>query len=234
MALVSDLLLGNSGTDFGVIEVSFLPEVAYDAPPPVRRFVLTPQTTIRLDEVLATIFGIGAGRGALRIESYALPGTSSTALSASAVVRAASDPNGSQGAAVSAVPAAAWTSSGKQILDVPFGATTAATLVVANLDGVAGTVSFDLVDATGGYRFRRPRAHRRHGSAAASLDLFRNLGAAALALQGDVRTSRDPFLRCRAGRRPGKQPGPRVDRDAPALTSRHPAHFLRRRAKRRC
>ena len=149
--LVSDLLLGNSGTDFGVIEVSFLPEVAYDAPPPVRRFVLTPQTTLRLDEVLATIFGIGAGRGALRIESYTLPGTSSTALSASAVVRAASDPNGSQGAAVSAVPAAAWTSSGKQILDVPFGATTAATLVVANLDGVAGTVSFDLVDATGGY-----------------------------------------------------------------------------------
>jgi hypothetical protein len=159
-----------------VIEVTFVPEVTYDTPPPVRRFVLEPQATTRIDEVLASTFGIGAGRGAFRVETFGLPGTPPATLAASAVVRAASDPDGSEGAAVSALPEASWTNAGKQILDIPFGTTTSATLVVANLDEIAGTVSFDLTDASGAYIGSGVLELAARTSRLRSLaDLFRNL-----------------------------------------------------------
>ncbi|MEO8195188.1 MAG: GDSL-type esterase/lipase family protein [Thermoanaerobaculia bacterium] len=149
--LVSDLSLSNSGNDFGVIEATFIPEIVYDSPPPVRRFVVAPQTPIRIAEILATGFGIGAGRGAMQITLFALPGGNPADLGARALVRSASDPDGSDGADVGGLPESSWTSAGKQILGIPFGSTTSATLAVANLDGVRGTVSFDLVDGVGGY-----------------------------------------------------------------------------------
>lgn len=175
--IVSDLLLSNASNDFGIIEATFLPEVVYDSPPPVRRFVVTPQNTTRVDEILASAFGIGAGRGAMRITLYALPGGSSTGLAARAVVRSASDPDGGDGAVVSSIAETSWTSSTKQILGIPFGSTTASTLAVANLDDVRGTVSFDLVDGVGGYI---GSGVLELGASAARLralsDLFRDLG----------------------------------------------------------
>ena len=147
--VVSDLELANSGSDFGVIEAAFVPEIVYDEPAPVRRFVVPPQSPTKIANILGTAFGIGAGRGAMRITLYAFPGASPAQLSARAIVHAASDPDGSEGAIVSGIPSAAWTSAGKQISGIPHDATTQATLVVANLDGVRSTVSFALYDALG-------------------------------------------------------------------------------------
>ncbi len=149
--VVSDLRLTNSGGDFGVVEAAFVPEISYDVAPPVRRFVVAPQETAAIPEVLATAFGIGAGRGALRITFYALPGGSLDDLQANALVRSAGDPAGAHGATVTSVQSDAWTSAGKEILAIPFGPATVPTLDIANLDGARGTVSFDLVDALGGY-----------------------------------------------------------------------------------
>lgn len=174
--IVSDLALSNTGNDFGVVEATFVSEIIYDSPALLRRFVLTPQTTTKIAEVLGTTIGIGAGRGALRITTYVLPGGSPADLQARTIVRAASDPDGGDGATVSSIPSAAWTSSGKQILGIPFGPTTSSTLAVANLDGVRGTVSFDLFDAgdnyvgTGVLELDANAARLRSIS-----DLFRNL-----------------------------------------------------------
>ncbi|MEO7796021.1 MAG: GDSL-type esterase/lipase family protein, partial [Thermoanaerobaculia bacterium] len=137
--IVSDLLLSNTSNDFGVIEAEFVPEIAYDDPAPIRRFSVTPQVTTRIDEFLASVFGVGAGRGALRVTTYAFPGSSPTALQARAIVRSATDADGSDGATVSGIPAAAWTSASKQILSIPNGPAAQATLAVTNLDAVRGT-----------------------------------------------------------------------------------------------
>lgn len=175
--IVSDLELGNSGSAFGVIEAAFVSEVVYDNSPPARRFLVAPQTETRIAEVLATAFGIGVGRGGMRITLYALPGSSASELQARALVRSVSDPDGSDGAMVSGVPSPEWTSAGKRIIDIPSGPTTVATLAVANLDGSRGTVSFDLTDAVGGYIGSGVLELGANGARLRSLaELFRGLG----------------------------------------------------------
>lgn len=174
--VVTDLLLLNSSLDFAVAEAAFLPEVTYDAPVEIRRFVLPPQSTTTQREVLSSTFGVGAGRGALRITLYALPQSATSFLAARALVRSAADPDGSDGATVNGIREANWSAAAKLIAAIPHSATSPATLAVANLDGVAGSVRFDLTDATGGYVGSGvlevgPGAARLRSLA----DLFRNL-----------------------------------------------------------
>lgn len=174
--VVSDLELANSGSDFGVIEAAFVPEIAYDAPAPVRRFVVAPQTTTRTHDVLPAVFGVGAGRGALRITLYALPPGSAATLSARAIVHAESDVDGGEGATVTGIPSAAWTAAAKQIAGIPNGPSAATTLAVANLDGTRGTVRFDLVDGVGGYIGSGVLELGANATRLRSIaDLFRNL-----------------------------------------------------------
>ncbi|MEO7793689.1 MAG: hypothetical protein ABIV06_02865, partial [Thermoanaerobaculia bacterium] len=140
------------------------------------RFSVTPQVTTRIDEFLASVFGVGAGRGALRVTTYAFPGGSPTALQARVIVRSANDADGSDGATVSGIAQALWTSASKQILSIPNGPADQATLAVTNLDALRGTVRFDLSDAVGGYIgsgvFELGASTARWRSLA---DLFRNL-----------------------------------------------------------
>ena len=174
--VVTDLVLANTGNDFGIIEATFVPEVAYDEAAPVRRFVVPAQSTSKIREILPTAFGIGAGRGALRITLYAFPAASPGDLAARALVRAAADPDGGDGATVTGLPSAAWTTSARQIAGIPNSPSAIATLAVANLDGVRGTVHFDLFDAVGGYIGSGVLEVGANGSRLRSLgDLFRNL-----------------------------------------------------------
>ena len=117
--IVTDLLLINSSSDFAVAEVAFLPEITYDAPLQVRRFILPLQSTTTLREVLSSTFGVGTGRGALRITFYALPQSSTSFLSARALVRSASDPDGSDGATVNGIPETNWSAAAKHIAGHP-------------------------------------------------------------------------------------------------------------------
>lgn len=176
--VVSDLELANTGSDFGVFEAAFVPEIVYDEPSPVRRFVVPPQSVSRIDSILGSTFGVGAGRGAMRITLYAFPGASPAQLTARAVVHAASDPDGSDGATVNGIPSAAWTSAGKQILGIPHDPATFSTLAVANLDGVRGTVSFALYDALGAEISAGVLELGAHTTRLRSIDdLFRGLAA---------------------------------------------------------
>jgi lysophospholipase L1-like esterase len=174
--VVTDLELGNAGLFFGVAEVSFLPEIDYDAPAPVRRFIIAPVDTTEFEEVLPVAFGVGAGRGALKVVLYAGPTDNLNQLSASALVRAASDTDGGDGATVEGVPSASWTATSKQIVGIPFGPNAEPTLVVTNVDGVRGTVRFDLVDGVGGTIGSGVLELEAHASRLRSLaDLFRGL-----------------------------------------------------------
>ncbi|MEO8276074.1 MAG: GDSL-type esterase/lipase family protein [Thermoanaerobaculia bacterium] len=149
--LVSDLTLVNGGAFFAIAEVEFLPEVRYDVTPPVRRFLLNPQTTITLKGVLPFFFGIGSGRGALKVEmSCASPGALGT-LVATALVHAASDPTSSNGAAVHQVSSLGWSSSSRELLEIPYSAAAPPSFVLANLDASAGIVRVDLFDATSAF-----------------------------------------------------------------------------------
>ncbi len=174
--ILTDLTLVNASSDFAVAEVLFLPEVVYDTPPPVRRFNLPPQSSTNLPEVLSSAFGVGAGRGALRITFYAFPQSSTAFLSARSLVRAVTDPDGSDGATVTAIRQASWSSAAKQILALQHSSATPATLEVTSPDGVAGSVRFDLEDAAGSYV---GSAVMEVGAEASRLrplsDLFRNL-----------------------------------------------------------
>ncbi len=176
--IVSDLVLINSSFDFAVAEVTFLPEIAYDEPPPVLRFVLSVQSTTTFRDCLSTTFGVGSGRGALRATFYAFPQSSPAFLSARVVVRSAADPNGSEAATVNGIREANWSSAAKQILAIPHSAGSPATLVVANPDGATGSVGFDLLDAGGAYV---GSGVLELGAGAARLrslaELFRNLAA---------------------------------------------------------
>lgn len=149
--IVTNLVLVNSSLDFAVAEVTFLPEISYDEPPPVLRFVLPVQSTTTLYECLSTTFGVGTGRGALSVTFYALPQSSTSFLSARAVVHSASDPDGSEGATVNGIREENWNAAAKQIVAIPHSASSPATLVVANPDGAAGSIRFDLLDGVGGY-----------------------------------------------------------------------------------
>ncbi len=176
--IASDLELLNSGIFFGIAEATFISEIRYDDPAPARRFTVGPQGTTRIADLLPTAFGLGAGRGALKITFYVFPEGSPGSFSARAVVRATDDPDGSDGALVAGIPAAAWSSSAKQVLNIPHGPTAVSTLAVANLDGFAGTVRFDLFDAAGAFvgsgvvELAADAARLRSIS-----DLFRNLGS---------------------------------------------------------
>ncbi len=149
--LVSDLRLGNSSTSFAIAEATFLPEVNYDTTPPVRRLLVSAQGTTTLPEILATVFGLGTGRGAMKLTFYVDPSGSPGALSASALVHSPADPDGSAGATVGEIPSGNWNASAKQILDIPNSNGAPATIDVANLDGTAGSVRLDLYDAVDGY-----------------------------------------------------------------------------------
>ena len=176
--IVSDLVLINSSLDFAVAEVAFLPEISYDEPPPVLRFVLSVQSTTTLRDCLSTTFGVGSGRGAFRATFFAFPQSSTAFLSAHTVVRSASDPNGSEAATVNGIPEANWSSAARQILAIPHSAASPATLDVANLDDEAGSVRFDLRDAAGAYVGTGVLEVGAGASRLRSLaDLFRNLAA---------------------------------------------------------
>lgn len=173
---VTDLTLVNSSSDFAVAEATFLPEIAYDSPAPARRFVLPVQSSTIIADILSSAFGVGTGRGALRITFYAFPQSSPAFLQARSLVHSASDPDGSDGAVVNGVREANWNSAAKQILAIPYSAATSATLGVTNPDGVAGSVRFDLVDALGSYVGSGVLEVDAGASRLRSLaDLFRNL-----------------------------------------------------------
>ena len=148
---VSDLWLTNSGIHTGVAEVTFLPEVTYDTALPVRRFLVPSQGTTTVTEILATSFGLGTGRGAMRIAFYVIPQGSSASFSAISIVRSPNDPDGSEGAIVAEIPLSSWNASAKQILGILHSPSSPATLEIVNLDNAAGSALLDLYDAVGGY-----------------------------------------------------------------------------------
>ena len=174
--IVSDLVLTNTGILFAIAEVNLLPEVRYDTAPPVRRFLFPIQGTEKIDELLSSAFGLGSGRGALSVTFYAYPEGSLAALSARALVRSTSDPNGTHGATVTGIPSTNWTSAAKTISNIAQSASNSATLAVSNLDDAAGTVSFRVVDGLGADIGSGVMEIGPHESRLRSLsDLFRNL-----------------------------------------------------------
>jgi lysophospholipase L1-like esterase len=148
---VSDLRITNAGIFFGIAEVTFVPELKYDAEPQVRRFTVANQGTTTVPDVVGTAFGKASGRGALKVTIYVVPAGNPNQFTARTLVRASGDPDGSEGAYVNELPAASWTAGAKQIQGIPHNPVAPATLVVANLDAAPGTVRFDLYDAVGGY-----------------------------------------------------------------------------------
>ena len=175
--IVSDLRLANSGTLFGIAEATFLPEVNYDTAPPVRRLLVLAQDSTTLTEVLATAFGVGTGRGAMKLTFYVDPSGSPGALSASALVHSPADPEGSAGATVGEIPSAGWSAAAKQILDIPYSGGAPATIDVANLDGTASSVRLDLFDDDDGYIGSGVLELAANSARLRSLsDLFRDLG----------------------------------------------------------
>lgn len=175
--IVSDLRLANSGTFFAIAEATFLPEVNYDTAPPVRRLLVPAQDSTTLTEILATAFGVGTGRGAMKLTFYVDPSGSPGALSATALVHSPADPEGTAGATVGEISSADWSASAKQILDIPYSAGAPATIDVANLDGTEGSVRLDLFDDDDGYIGSGVLELAANSARLRSLsDLFRDLG----------------------------------------------------------
>jgi len=149
--IVSDLRLTNSGIFFGIAEATFLPEVAYDSAPPVRRLLVPAQGSTTLTEILATAFGLGSARGAMKLTFYVIPAGSPGSFSTSSLVHSSGDPGGSAGATVAEISSSSWNSSAKQIFGIVHSVGTPATIEVADLEGAAGSVRLDLFDAVDAY-----------------------------------------------------------------------------------
>lgn len=174
--LVSDLTLRNQSNDFGVFEAEFVPEISFDTAAQRLRFVVAPGETLRFQEFLATAFGLGAARGALRVTSYAFPVGDLDPLSATIAVRDAADVDGSDGAAVGGVDESDWSAAARQVGAIPGGATLHRSLVLANLDAARGSVRFELNDGTGAFVGSGVVDLAANGARLRSLaDLFRGL-----------------------------------------------------------
>lgn len=174
--LVSDLSLRNQSGDFGVFEAEFLPEISFDTAAEVRRFVVAPGETLRIEEFLPSAFGLGAARGALRLTAYAFPAGELDPLSATIAVRDAADDDGSDGATVGGLDESNWSAATRQVGEIPGGATLHRNLVLANLDAARGSVRFELTDATGAYVGSGVVDLAANGARLRSLaDLFRGL-----------------------------------------------------------
>ncbi len=209
--VVSDLVLINSSFDFGVVEAAFLPRSSTTSRRRCAASSCRPRAPTNIDDILGTAFGIGAGRGALRVTLYAFPGARrrysprAPSCTPRAIPTAATAPPSPGSRGRLDLRRQADLRHSARLDDSP------STLMVANLDGVRGTVSFDLYDAARRRRrFRRPRARReRHPPALDRRPL--------------------PRPRSRARRRSGPSSPPPASASPPPLSSP-----IRRAAKSAC
>jgi lysophospholipase L1-like esterase len=144
----TDLLLANAGSSHALAEVEFLPDIAYDDPPPARRFLI-PIGGTSIPRVLATAFEAPGGRGAFRVV-LGLPFDANNA-DATTLLRALEDEDGADGCETSSLSSNGWNSSPKQTPPIFLTSAETTTIHVTNLDEVPGSVRMDLFDAVGGY-----------------------------------------------------------------------------------
>lgn len=147
--ITSDLNLANDGGGFGLVEVTLLPDIVYDSPPEVRRFLVPPGGELRIPNFIGEALGVGGARGGLVVELLADP--DALDLEAGAVVRSFDDLDGSAGCLLPELSQAQWSATAKEISGIDLFSDEAATFHVTNLDSAAGSVRLELYDAGGGF-----------------------------------------------------------------------------------
>ena len=147
--VASDLRLQNFDPQLAVAEIALFPEVRLDDPPPPRKVLLAPGSSLEIERVVQTLFGLERTRGSLLVTYFVNPGASTAGLTSFNTLRLAGDTTGAGADTVVEIPAASWSRVQKVVGGIVGSASTTADLAVANLDGQGGYVDLALYDSVG-------------------------------------------------------------------------------------
>lgn len=145
--IVTDLELLNPTGNAGFVDLTPLPDIRYDDPPPTRRLFL-PVGGTSFDDVFAGLFGADGVRGGLLVEAR-LPVNVASA-GARAVLRSPAG-EARDGCVVEGLGLESVTSATKQIGGISYDAGETVSVEVVNPDASAGSVRLDLYDGASAY-----------------------------------------------------------------------------------
>lgn len=145
--VTSQIRLQNFGSGPAMTELTFFPDIRYDAPPVSRRYYLRSGTDLAIPKALEALFGLKSARGSL-LAWHLAPSTGALdQMLASAEISHVSSTGASSPAVVEELRSTGWSSGNKVLQNVTLEPGSDLFLVTTNLDVEGGYLSLELRDA---------------------------------------------------------------------------------------